>query len=123
VLDLPIGPEFEDRTRSDLEGLFLRLCSRHRLPSPEVNVRIGPHLVDFLWRDAMVVVETDGYRFHRGRAAFEDDRRRDLMLRRSGFTVLRHGESPLVEEPDRVAEALRAADATARRRVGGDGDQ
>ena len=40
-----------DRTRSELERLFLRLCRRHRIPPPEVNARIGPFLVDFLWRD------------------------------------------------------------------------
>lgn len=40
-----------DRTRSELEYLFLRLCRRHRLPLPEVNVRIGSSIVDFLWRD------------------------------------------------------------------------
>jgi predicted transcriptional regulator of viral defense system len=46
VLGLPIGAkDAKDRTRSDLEQDFLLLCHRHRLPSPEVNVRIGPYLV------------------------------------------------------------------------------
>ena len=54
-------------TRSELERRFLRLCRRHRLPTPEVNARIGPFIVDFLWRDRALIVETDGYRFHRGR--------------------------------------------------------
>ena len=55
VLGLPIGDQAtigngpgEDRTRSDLELDFLQLCRRHRLPAPEVNVPIGPYLVDFL---------------------------------------------------------------------------
>jgi len=82
VLGLPIGSEASrDRTRSDLERDFLRLCKRHRLPTPEVNVRSGPHLVDFFWRERRLVVETDGFRYHRGRQAFEDDRSRDLDLR------------------------------------------
>jgi len=51
VLGLPIDEEARrDRTRSDLERDFLGICRRHRLPSPAVNVRVGPHLVDFLWR-------------------------------------------------------------------------
>jgi hypothetical protein len=40
----------EELTRSELEKLTLRLCRRHRLPRPEVNARVGPYEVDFLWR-------------------------------------------------------------------------
>jgi hypothetical protein len=48
---LRLGPDIEsDRTRSDLERDFLRLCRRYRLPPPEVNVRVGRWTVDFLWR-------------------------------------------------------------------------
>lgn len=82
VLGLPITTEdIPDRTRSELEHLFLRLCRRYGLPAPEVNVPIDSLLVDFLWRDRRLVVETDGYRYHRGRAAFEEDRDRDLRLK------------------------------------------
>ena len=67
VLGLPLGRDtVRDRTRSDLERDFLRLCRRHRLPDPEVNVRVGEHLVDFLWPKRRLVVETDGFRYHRG---------------------------------------------------------
>jgi very-short-patch-repair endonuclease len=110
VLGLPIGDEQDlDRTRSDLEWDFLMVCRNHRLPIPEVNVRIGPHLVDFLWRDRMVVVETDGYAFHRGRIAFESDRARDLDLRARGFEVIRLSEKQVNEEPGLVAEVVGAA--------------
>lgn len=118
VLGLPVGDEERDRTRSDLERDFLRLCRRHRLPAPEVNVRVGPHLVDFLWRDRMLVVETDGYASHRGRVAFEDDRARDLDLRARGFEVIRIAEKQLNEEPQRVAEVVSSA-----LRVGADGHE
>lgn len=110
VLGLPIGdgPEL-DRTRSDLERDFLALCCRHRLPAPRVNVRIGPHLVDFLWPDRMLVVETDGYVYHRGRIAFEDDRARDLDLRARGFEVIRLAEKQVSEEPGLVVEVVGGA--------------
>jgi very-short-patch-repair endonuclease len=122
VLGLPIGPEAEgDRTRSDLERAFLRLCRRHRLPAPEVNAQIGIFEADFVWPEAGLVVETDGYRYHRGRAAFEDDRARDLELRRNGFTVVRVSESQVDEDPHRIAEVLRTEIASALRRVGDDG--
>jgi hypothetical protein len=53
-------------TRSELEDRFLQLCRRHRLARPEVNVRVGLYEVDFLWREQRLIVEADGYRFHRG---------------------------------------------------------
>jgi very-short-patch-repair endonuclease len=109
VLGLPLGEGVEsDRTRSDLEGDFLQLCRRHRLPAPEVNVRIGRHLVDFLWQARRLVVETDFYGYHSGQAAFQDDRGRDLDLRRLGFTVIRLSEKQVDEEHRRVVEVLRA---------------
>jgi very-short-patch-repair endonuclease len=110
VLGLPIGPVADrDRTRSDLEREFLRLCQRHDLPVPEVNVRLGGHLVDFLWRDHRLAVETDGYRYHRGRQAFEDDRSRDLDLRSLGYEVLRFSYRQVSREPERVVAAVRDA--------------
>lgn len=110
VLGLSIGAEAgRDRTRSDLERAFLRLCRRHRLPAPEVNVRVGQHLVDFLWRDRRLVVETDGYRYHRGRAAFDDDRSRDLELRGGGYEVIRISERQVEEQPQQIAEVLATA--------------
>jgi very-short-patch-repair endonuclease len=107
VFGFPIGSEdAKVRTRSDLEGDFLRLCRRHRLPLPEVNVRIGPYLVDFLWRERRFVVETDSYLYHRGEVAFQDDHARDLELMSRGFEVLRISELQLDEKPARVAEVL-----------------
>lgn len=110
VLGLPIDPDLErDRTRSDLERDFLRLCRRQDLPAPEVNVRIGSREVDFLWREARLVVETDGYRYHRGRQAFEDDRARDLDLRSQGYDVLHFSYRQVTEEPERVGAVVRDA--------------
>jgi very-short-patch-repair endonuclease len=109
VLGLPI--EEGDRLvreRSDLERDFLLLCHRHRLPPPEVNVRVGAYLVDFLWGDCRLVVETDSYLYHRGKAAFQDDRGRDLDLRRLGYEVVRLSERQINKEQDRVAETLAA---------------
>jgi very-short-patch-repair endonuclease len=107
VIGLPVGDGgAHDRTRGDLEGAFLLLCRRHRLPRPAVNIRIGPYLVDFLWSERRLVVETDSYRHHRGKAAFQDDRARDLELMRLGFKVVRLAERQIDEQPERVAETL-----------------
>jgi very-short-patch-repair endonuclease len=101
-LDAPSAP-----TRSELEDRFLALCHRHRLPPPEVNVRVGRWEVDFLWRRQRLVVETDGYRYHRGRIAFEQDHVRALDLRGAGYDVLRFTYREVSNEPSRVATILR----------------
>jgi very-short-patch-repair endonuclease len=102
-----------DRTRSDLEGDFLALCRAHGIPGPEVNVRVGPLTVDFLWRQQRVAVETDSYAYHRGRVSFQDDRARDLILRHHGFEVRRYSELQVNESPAAVAGDLRDALALA----------
>lgn len=108
VLGLPIDEgDRRRRERSDLEEDFLALCRRHRLPAPEVNVRVGEHLVDFLWPEKGLVVETDGYIYHRGRAAFEDDRSTDLSLRALGYDVMRFADSQIEGEPAQIAAVLR----------------
>lgn len=107
VLGLPIADGADrDGTRSDLEWVFLRLCARYGLSTPEVNVQIGRDLVDFAWLDRRLVVETDGYRFHRGRAAFEDDRDRDLRLRATGYEVIRLSNRQVRGEPSQVASVI-----------------
>jgi very-short-patch-repair endonuclease len=110
VLGLPVADHDDhERTRSELELTFLRICRRHLLPEPEVNVRIGPHEVDFCWRRMRVVVETDSYRFHRGEAGFHNDHARDLALRERGFDVLRFDERQVAQEPVRIARQVRQA--------------
>jgi very-short-patch-repair endonuclease len=87
------------RTRSELEEIFLALCHHHRIPPPEVNVKIGHREVDFLWRDLRVIVETDSYGFHRGQQAFEDDHERDLALRTLGYDPVRLTYRQLTTKP------------------------
>jgi very-short-patch-repair endonuclease len=87
-----------DRTRSDLERDFLRLCRRAGLPAPEVNVRIGRWTVDFLWRSHRLVAETDSYLYHHGTIAFEDDRRRDHEVRRFSERQLYEGPASIVAD-------------------------
>jgi len=65
-----------------------------------------------------VVLESDSYEFHATRAAFERDRRRDALLTRAGYLVLRTTWLELTAQPyalvARIAEALALADARAR---------
>jgi very-short-patch-repair endonuclease len=98
----------DELTRSELERRFLVICRRHRLPQPEVNGRVGPYEVDFVWRERALIVETDGFRHHADRSAFEHDRVRDARLQSLGFRVLRLTHRQLVHDRSAVVAALRS---------------
>lgn len=68
---MEVDPRAVD-ARSELEVDFLALCREAAIPVPEINVFVGPHLVDFLWPAQKVVVETDGYAYHRDRLCFRE---------------------------------------------------
>ena len=92
---------------SELEERFLAICDRHGLPRPNVNTRIEGSEVDFAWRDVRLVVEVDGYAYHRSPRAFEDDRARDVTLTVAGWTVLRFTWAQVTGSPAWVAGAIR----------------
>jgi very-short-patch-repair endonuclease len=96
-------------TRSELEERFLALCNAHAIPRPQVNARVAGLEVDFLFAAERLVVEVDGFRFHRGRAAFERDRDRDAILALAGVRVLRFTHRQVSERPGLVAAALRSS--------------
>jgi very-short-patch-repair endonuclease len=95
-------------TRSDLEERFLALCRGHGLPTPQVNTTVAGHEVDFLIADARLVVETDGWRYHRTQQAFERDRRRDAVLIAHGYRTLRLTHNGLTHDQTGVVAALTA---------------
>ena len=92
-------------TRSELEEMFLRLCDDHGLPRPEVNICIEGMECDFVWWDARLIVEVDGFAFHRSR--FAADRERDVVLKLAGWEVLRFAYEHVADRPRWVAAAIR----------------
>ena len=85
------------------------MCHREGIAVGEQNAKVNGIEVDFLWRDAKLVVELDGWRFHRTREAFERDRQRDQMLARGGVRVLRFTHRQITERPREVARTVRSA--------------
>ena len=116
VLD-ELHPETR-RTRSEMERMFLRMCSRAELPEPEVNVplRIGNGVLkpDFLWRDADLIIETDSRQFHATGRAFIDDPRREQRLQLAGWRVSRCTWWEIEHESRRLAETVRGLIAKSR---------
>jgi very-short-patch-repair endonuclease len=96
-------------TRSDLEERMLALCRNRGLPQPRVNHFVAGLEVDFLFAEQRLVIEADGWAFHRSRAAFERDRERDAALTLAGHRVLRFTDRQVEREPATVAAAITAA--------------
>ena len=96
-------------TRSPLERLFLPLCERAGIPLPEVNVYIEGVLVDAVWREQKLVVELDGENNHSSWKQIQDDRSKELILRRAAFDVVRYGTRQLEEEAPLLEQDLRRA--------------
>jgi very-short-patch-repair endonuclease len=95
-------------TRSDLERAFVELCREADLPRPAMNLWIAGFEVDAVWPEQRLVVEVDSYEYHRTRAAFERDRKRDTALQIEGFRVVRVTDQRLISETADVANSIRA---------------
>jgi hypothetical protein len=95
------------KTLSVLEERFLALCETADIPQPEVNARVGGLMVDALWQDERVIAELDGHASHRTVAAIERDRDRELILRATGYRVLRYTWQQVTARPELVVVDLR----------------
>lgn len=93
-------------TRSELEQAFLALCDDHGIPRPRTNAFIEGFEVDFAWPARRLVVEVDGYAFHRSPAAFAADRERDVILALAGWRVLRFTYEQVTRRAGWVASVL-----------------
>jgi very-short-patch-repair endonuclease len=96
-----------DPVRSRTERRFLSECRRFEIPKPAVNVAVGDITVDFMWPRLKLAVELDTYGFHGSRRQFEEDRRRDLVLRLAGITVVRITDRQLKQDSARTMGSLR----------------
>jgi predicted transcriptional regulator of viral defense system len=112
VADAHRGPGPD--TRSELEARFLGLIREAGLPEPAVNVVVAGLTVDFYWPEARLVVEVDGWGFHRSHAAFDADRDRDVRLHLAGCDVLRFTKPGLDRAPDAVESMLAISAAGGR---------
>jgi very-short-patch-repair endonuclease/predicted transcriptional regulator of viral defense system len=96
-------------TDSELEELMLALCREHQLERPTPRAWVAGLRVDFLFAASRLVVETDGYRYHRTRRAFERDRERDAILARAGYRTLRFTHRQMTRRPAEVAATIRSS--------------
>jgi very-short-patch-repair endonuclease len=97
-------------TRSELEVGHWQLLRDAGLPEPELNVLVDgerqTHEVDALWRDRRLIVELDGFAFHRTRQDRARDAYRDADLELAGFRVVRLTWDDVTRGGDRTIRRL-----------------
>jgi very-short-patch-repair endonuclease len=71
-------------------------------------VIIGPYTVDFLWPEARLIAEVDGWESHGTRSAFEADRVRDAWLGSRGYRVVRFTWRQVTRQGPEVARVARS---------------
>jgi len=91
---------------TDLEVLFRPLATAAGLPAPLTKQIVNGFEVDFHWPDLGLVIETDGWRYHRTPAAQSRDALRDQVHTASGLTPLRFSHYQVKYEPAHVRDVL-----------------
>ena len=99
----------------ELELLFRPLATAAGLPTPLTKVIVNEFEVDFFWPDLGLVVETDGWRYHRTPATQTRDALRFQTHTAAGLTPLRFSHWQVRYEPDHVLDVLRRTAAHLRR--------
>lgn len=95
-------------TDTGLERKFLAIVRAANLPSPRTQAMVSGYRVDFFWPDLGLVVEADGWRYHRTSGEQAVDQRRDQAHARGGLTTLRFSEDQIRYEPRAVQRTLTA---------------
>jgi len=93
-------------TDTGLEKRFLAIVRSSGLPRPLTQERVSGYRVDFYWPELGLVVETDGWRYHRTAGEQATDHRRDQAHTAAGLTTLRFAESQVRYRPEEVRARL-----------------
>ncbi len=101
-------------SRSELEQALRALLTGPGFPFVRFEVPIGRRTVDALFPAERVIVEVDGWVWHRTRTAFRNDRTRDLDHAALGYLTVRVTWEDVIASPARTA--LRIQRVLARRR-------
>jgi hypothetical protein len=86
----------------------------------KMDFRFGVKLaeVDLLAGELRLAVEIDGYRHFQDAAAYRRDRRKDALLQKQGYLVLRFRAEDVVTRMEEILEEIRAAAAFRRVTLG-----
>jgi very-short-patch-repair endonuclease len=100
---------------TELEVLFRPIAAKAGLPTPLTKEWVNGFEVDFYWPNLGLVVETDGWRYHRTASAQTRDALRDQTHTASGLVPLRFSHYQVKYEPEHVLRILARTAANLRR--------
>jgi hypothetical protein len=100
----------------ELELFFRPIAAAAGLPTPLTKQRVNKFEVDFFWPDLGLVVETDGWRYHRTPSAQTRDALRFQRHTAAGLTPLRFSHYQVKYEPRHVRQILERTAANLRAR-------
>jgi hypothetical protein len=103
----PLERYVGELSRSPLEDDFRPWLVKYNLPEPRYNVKIDGYEADVYYPHERLIVELDGWNFHRTKKAFEDDRNRDAHMLANRIATIRITKERLETRPSREAERLR----------------
>jgi very-short-patch-repair endonuclease len=95
-------------TLSNLERDFLAVLRSSGLPLPQTNRLVGGRYVDCHWPEYRLTVELDGFRYHRTRHAWEQNRRREREARARGEEFRRYTYGDVAEDRRLTLAELRS---------------
>jgi hypothetical protein len=103
----PFVEDPRNPTDSEFEDAFGDFIKKYDLPTPLININRRAGRADAYFPDHGLIVELDGWEFHKDRHAFEDDRERDAENLRVGVVTLRITRERFEADPDREARRLK----------------
>ena len=106
LVGTPLEGYVEELSRSPLEDDYRPWARRYGVPEAEYNVMLGKYQADVYYRKERLIVELDGWPFHRTKKAFEDDRERDAYMLVHRIVTVRITRDRLEKAPAHEAERL-----------------
>jgi very-short-patch-repair endonuclease len=101
---------------------MLRAFKRAGLPLPEMQYPVlqAHAVLDFAYPEVLVAIETEGYRWHSGRARWDRDLARRNRLTELGWRVIHVTWQQLSEQPESLIASISAtlAETTSNRSAG-----
>jgi len=102
----PLAYDTSNPTDSGFEDDFKAFVAKYGLPTPEYNFPFNGRRLDVFFPEHGVIVELDGWEFHKDQDAFEDDRERDADHLELSLITIRITKSRFERQPGREAARL-----------------